>query len=586
MTLRFLRIPAAFVFGTALLASSASPQTHPAVPQSPYGGVTVEDIVARVNDQIITQSDYDRAMKEMDDEAKKQGATRQQISESHKDLLRDLIDRQLWLSKGKELSINGETELIQRLNEIRKQYNLETIEDLEKAAKEQGVSFEDFKANIRNTIITQQVMREEVGRKIQVTAGEAQRYFDQHKQEYAKPESVTLSEILVSTGPDPDDAAKTAAGKAKADDIEAKLHAGGEFSQLAKSFSDGTTAAEGGNFGTFRHGELAKVFEDATFTLKAGQYTDPIRTKQGYIVFKVDQHTAGGPPDFKDKDVEQQVEQDYYLSRMEPAMRDYLTQMREEAYVEIKPGFVDSGASPKQIKPVYSAYTPPTAKKKKKVERTRFRETTHFRQKGAQTAAGAPAAATAGATPVATKKNASATVQKAGKKEKIRLGQSPTKTLPAAPSTATEDAGALPPGGANAPAANATPELANPLEASNKPTQKTRFSTHAKDPKKPKAKGPQLDSNAPPPADAAEVADRQAQAAPLGLSGDTGTKKKKKKTTITDKTRLTDKNKKPVAATPDANATPSAPAAQTPSAPAAQPPASTPAPQSPAAPQQ
>jgi len=581
MTLRPFRIPAAFVFGTALLASSASPQTHPAVPQSPYGGVTVEDIVARVNDQIITQSDYDRAMKEMDDEAKQHGASRQQISEGHKDLLRDLIDRQLWLSKGKELSINGETELIQRLNEIRKQYNLETMEDLEKAAKEQGVSFEDFKANIRNTIITQQVMREEVSRKIQVTPGEVQRYFDEHKQEYAKPESVQLSEILVSTGPDPDDAAKTAAGKAKADDIEAKLHAGGDFSQLAKSFSDGTTAAEGGAFGTFRHGELAKVFEDATFTLKSGQYTDPIRTKQGYIIFKVDQHTAGGPPDFKDKDVEQQVEQDLYVSHMEPAMREYLTQMREEAYVDIKPGFVDSGASPKQIKPVYSAYTPPTVKKKKKVERTRFRETTHFRQKGSQTAAAVPADAT-DATPVATRKNASATVQKAGKKEKIRLGQAPTKTLPAAAApVATEDAGATTPS-----AANAAPEPANPLEASNKPTQKTRFSSHARDPKKPKAKGPQLDPNAPAPPDAAEVADRQSQAAPLGLNGDTAPKKKKTKTTNTDKTRLTDKNKKPAPVTPDANATPSAPAAQTPSAPAAQPPASTPAPQPPATPQQ
>jgi peptidyl-prolyl cis-trans isomerase SurA len=583
MTLRFfsisgfLRIPAAIVFGAALLASSALPQTHPAAPQSPYGGVTVEDIVARVNDQIITQSDYDRAMKEMDDEAKKQGATRQQISEGHKDLLRDLIDRQLWLSKGKELDINGETELIQKLNEIRKQYNLETIQDLEKAAKEQGVSYEDFKANIRNTIITQQVMRQEVGRRIQVTPGEVQRYFEEHKQEYAKPESVQLSEILVSTGPDPDDATKTAAGKAKADDIEAKLHAGGDFSQLAKSFSDGTTAADGGAFGTFRRGELAKVFEDATFALKPGQYTDPIRTKQGYIIFKVDQHTAGGPPDFKDKEVEQQVEQDYYVSRMEPAMRDYLTQMREEAYIDIKPGFADSGASPKQIKPVYSAYTPPTAKKKKKVERTRFRETTHFRQKGPQTAVAAPADATS--TPTPTRTNASATVQKPGKKEKIRLGQAPTKTLPnaAAPAT-TEDAGATTPA-----AANAAPEPANPLEASNKPTQKVRFSSHANDPKKPKSKG-LLDSNAPPPPDAAEVADRQAQAAPLGLSGDTSAKKKKAKTTATDKTRLTDKNKKPAA--PDANTTPSAPAAQTPSAPAAQQTPAAPAPQPPQAPQQ
>src|ERR1700679_1534870 len=124
MTPRLLRTLASFVFPTALLASSALAQTHPAVSQSPYGGVTVEDIVVRVNDQIVTQSDYDRAMKELDDEAKQRGATMQQISEAHKDLLRDLIDRQLWLSKGKELGITGETELIQRLNRSRKQNNM------------------------------------------------------------------------------------------------------------------------------------------------------------------------------------------------------------------------------------------------------------------------------------------------------------------------------------------------------------------------------------------------------------------------------------------------------------------------------
>ena len=64
----------------------------------------------------------------------------QEISAAHKDLLRNLIDQQLWLSKGKELGITGETELINKLNDIRKQYHLETIEDLEKAAREQGVS--------------------------------------------------------------------------------------------------------------------------------------------------------------------------------------------------------------------------------------------------------------------------------------------------------------------------------------------------------------------------------------------------------------------------------------------------------------
>jgi peptidyl-prolyl cis-trans isomerase SurA len=572
MTLRILRTPAAFVFGTLLLAGSTLAQTHPAAPESPYGGATVEEIVARVNDQIITRSDYDRAMKELDAEARQRGASMQEISEAHKDLLRSLIDQQLWLSKGKELGITGETELIKRLNEIRKQYNLETIDDLEKAAREQGVSFEDFKASIRNEIITRLVMRDQVSRKVQFTPGEVQRFFQAHKQEYAQPESVRLSEILVSTGApapavpgaaQPDDPAKLAAAKAKADDIEARLHAGGDFSQLAKNFSDGPTAAEGGDLGAYKRGELNKAFEDKTFVLKTGEVTEPIRTKQGFVIMKVVQHVPGGVPELKD--VEEQVEEAYYQSRMEPAMRDYLTQMREEAYIDIKPGYADSGASPKEIKPVYSAYTPPARKKKKKVERTRFRESTHtFRQKSAQAAAEPPPPP-----PPAEKgkkgKNAGLTSEKPGKKEKIRYGQAPTKTLPNAPDTTTENAGAV------EQAANTAPEPVNPLETNARPERKTRLSDRAKQPKQPKAKGPKVDKQAPAAPDAAEVADRQTQAAPLGLSGDTAAKKKKKATTTGEKTRLTDK-KKPEAPAQQPDAVPSAPAPPAP-APRTSPPA-------------
>ena len=162
MTLRIFRTFAAIVFGTALLVGAALAQTQ-ATPESPYGGTTVEDIIARVNDQIITKSDYDRALAQLDQEARQHGETLQEMSAAHKEMLRNLIDQQLWLSKGKVLGITGETELIKRLDEIRKQYNLETMDDLEKAAKDQGISFEDFKANIRNQIITQEVMRQEVG---------------------------------------------------------------------------------------------------------------------------------------------------------------------------------------------------------------------------------------------------------------------------------------------------------------------------------------------------------------------------------------------------------------------------------------
>ncbi len=129
-----------------------------------------------------------------------------------------------------------------------------------------------------------------------------------------------------------------AAAKAKADDLEARLHAGGDFAQLARSFSDGTTAASGGDLGQYKRGQLPKVLEDKTFGLNSGQYTDPILTRQGYIILKVVQHTPGGPRPYKD--VEEDVEQAYYMSLMDPAIRDYLNQMRDEAFIQIKQGYV------------------------------------------------------------------------------------------------------------------------------------------------------------------------------------------------------------------------------------------------------
>jgi peptidyl-prolyl cis-trans isomerase SurA len=574
MNSRILRIPAAFVFGTALLASSALAQTRPAAPESPYGGATVEEIVARVNDQVISSSDYDRAMKEMDQDARQHGATMQEISAAHKDLLRGLIDQQLWLSKAKELGVTGETELVKRLNELRKQYNLETMEDLEKAAKEQGISFEDFKANIRNQIVTQEVMREQIGRKVQFTPGEAQHYFEAHKQDYAQQESVHLSEILVAV-PAPaaampgmasaEDPEKLAAAKSKADDIEAKIHAGGDFTQLARSFSDGPTASEGGELGQFKRGSLAKVLEDKTFSLKTGEVTEPIRTRQGYVILKVVQHIPGGVPDYKD--VAQQVEENFYMARMEPAMRAYLTTMREEAFIDIKPGYADTGASAKQTKPVYSSYVPPSPKKKKKVERTRFRENARsFRQKTTEPVEKVSAPVSAKEAKKAAKAEAAAASMKPGKKEKIRFGKAPTKTLPSAATAQTEDAGAVP-----APVADAN-EPVNPLEASNKPTQKMRFSDRAKKPKQPKTAGPKTDTMAPTAADAAEVADRQTQASALGLGGDTASKKKKKTKSATtgEKTRLAEKKAAAPAqdnsaapASDNSSAPPPAPAPQT-----------------------
>ena len=578
MTQKTLPISVAFAIGSFLLSAAVLAHAQGNPPASPYGGTTVEQIIARVNDQIITSSDYDRALSELEDDARQRGDSMQEVAAERRDLLRSLIDQQLWLSKGKELGITGETELVKRLDEIRKQYNLDSIEDLEKAAREQGVSFEDFKQNIRNQVITQEVMRQEVGEHIQFTPGEAEQYYEQHKQEFTQPESERLSEILIAANAD--DPAKVAEAKSKADDLESRLHAGGDFAQLARSFSQGPTASEGGDLGQYKlgQGQLPKVLEDKTFSLAAGQYTDPILTRQGYIILKVTQHTAGGPAPYKN--VEDQVEEALYMSRMEPAIRDYLTKMREEAFIDIAPGYVDTGASPNETKPIYSAYVPPSPKKRPKVERTRFRESTHtFREKvdrGAEETAQAPVKELK-----AEKKREEAS-EKPGKKEKIRFGQAPRETLPTATTNAnTENAGALPENGAGAngsgtETADNSQLPANPLEPVA-PDKKTRFSDRARGPRKNKTAVRHADANAPVPPTAAEIADQETQSAPLGLNGNTANKKKRKKAQATtgEKTRFSQEKKSeenenpkpapqptPIAPVPGAPAPDSAPPSQ------------------------
>ncbi|HEV2136824.1 MAG TPA: peptidylprolyl isomerase [Terracidiphilus sp.] len=582
MTLTPRRTFAISAISTLLLASCAVAQGV-ATEQTPYGGDVVMSIIARVNDQIITSSDYDRAMKEMEQEDEQRGATMQQESQDRKNLLRSLIDQQLWLSKGKELGTKCDVELTKRLDDIRKQYHLASIEDLQKAAQEQGVSFEDFKSNICNQIITQNVMRQEVGSTIQITPGETRQYYEQHKQDYTRPESIHLDEILISTGSDgTDDPQKLAAAKAKAEDIESKLHAGGDFSQLARNFSDGPTAAGGGDLGDYKRGQLPQELEDKTFSLKPGEWTDPILTRQGWIILKVTQHTAAGPATYQD--VQDQVADALYMSRMEPAIRAYLNKMRDSASIFIAPGYNDTGATPNEISSniTFSTYTPPAPKKKARVERTRFRETgrsarNNSSEKEAVQAATPPVNTSGKQSKKKHNKKEEATVEKPGKKEKIRFGQKPRETLPSASTDASsnstiENAGAVP------DIANADQEPVNPLDA-QPAARKMRFSDRARVHKtKKQQESPQeSEFNAAPPT-AAEVADRQVQASSLGMGGNS--KKKKKQTTKTQKQRYS-QTKKPEGPAPVFTPAPPVQGAPAPAgAPQQQPSSSTNAPQS------
>src|SRR5580698_2173900 len=249
-------------FVAPLLAAQTQTTTAPApTPASTPSDTVVEEIIARVNNSIITRADLRKAREQLYAEAHQQTdqiAAEQDAKEHEKDLLRDLIDQQLLLNKGQELGISADTELVKKLDDLRKQMHAESMEDLEKAAEAQGISFEDFKQNLKNNLITQRVIGQEVGGHITVSNTEIQQYYDQHKSEMERPEQVRLSEILIST--QKSDAVKTDKGEAlpstpsddavaqaqaKANQVYEMLQKGGNFDDLAKKYSNGPTSTLG-----------------------------------------------------------------------------------------------------------------------------------------------------------------------------------------------------------------------------------------------------------------------------------------------------------------------------------------------------
>jgi peptidyl-prolyl cis-trans isomerase SurA len=325
-------------------AKPTQPPAKPA-PKKPAEGSnakTVEEIIARVNNEIITRSEFEKARVSAEDDARQecQGkCTPEQlkadIEDRQKNTLRDLIDQSLLVQRGKDMGINVEPEVIKRLDQIRIDNKFPDMDALENAVSKQGTNWEDFKNNIRNGILTQRVIGQEVGSHIVVGHDEIEKFYKEHQQEFVRPEQVAVAEILVST--EGKSEAELADLKKKAETARKRVQDGEDFSEIAKRFSDGSTAKQGGFLGVYKRGELSKELEDIVFKMKKKELTDVLDTKQGYLVLQVlERYEQGQQPLNK---VENEINEHLYSQKMEPALREYLKTLREQSYVVIKPGF-------------------------------------------------------------------------------------------------------------------------------------------------------------------------------------------------------------------------------------------------------
>ncbi|HTW64873.1 MAG TPA: peptidylprolyl isomerase [Bryobacteraceae bacterium] len=330
----------------------------------------VEEIVAKCNGDIVTRGDLDRARQELIETLRASGLTgadlEQQLAAREKNLLRDKIDQLVLVQKARDLNINVDADVSKQLATIQSDSKIADPEKFQEYVKQQsGMSYEDFKQEMKNRFLTKRVIQQEVTEKMQVKHDELEKYYNEHKSEFIRKEQITLQEILIST--EGKDAAGVAAAEKKAKDLVSRARKGERFAEMARDNSDAVTAKNMGELPPYKKGDLAANLEALVWNQPKGYITDPIKTGNGFLILRVEDHQKAGQAELAD--VENEVTEKILAPRMDAAVREYLTKLRKDAFLEIKANFIDTGAaSGKDTAWVDPAQLRPETVKKEEVE--------------------------------------------------------------------------------------------------------------------------------------------------------------------------------------------------------------------------
>jgi len=326
----------------------------------------VDEVIAQVNDDVITLSMLKKETKERIDALKQNGMTEQQATEEvnkrQAELIATLINEKLLLQKGKELDLATEieAEVNRRMLQIANEQGITSIEKLYDAMRQSGLNPDDIRRTMRTEMMKQAVLQQEVDRRVynNPSADEVKKYYDTHPDKFRKPESLKLSEIYISTtGKD------EAAVRARAIELVTQLRAGADFKAVAGANSERekngerTAIKDGGYVGEFDVPTLRDDLGEALKNVKAGGITDPIRTSDGFQILRVDERIpAGAAPVFNDNRVREAM-----LIERQPKERDaYLQTLRNEAFIKVTDSYRAS------VEPLLKIAAPAAAKGKEK----------------------------------------------------------------------------------------------------------------------------------------------------------------------------------------------------------------------------
>ena len=302
---------------------------------------TIEAILVRVNGDILTKTDLEQRqvqyMRAKNLQPADDAALKKTIEEITPEVVSAAIDEILLVQRGKALNYKMTDEDFDRVvQNIRKENKLDTEEAFQAALKQEGMSLPELHKTLERQMLIARVTQNEVMTKVGITEEEARKYHSEHLQDFTKPGTVTIREILVKV-PLENGAINVAADQAarqKADDIRKRALAGESFDQLASEVSDSPSKANGGLIGPLNMNELTPAFKKLVDPMKVGDVSDVLPGQGGYQIIKIESRTADEvmtPEAAHDK-----ISDALYEEKRQVYIRRYLNKLRSQATIEWK----------------------------------------------------------------------------------------------------------------------------------------------------------------------------------------------------------------------------------------------------------
>ena len=292
----------------------------------------INKFVAVVNDEVITQQDVDQMLAVLYAQYSQEfkgDELLQKMEQIKKDILNQIIEDKLVLSRAKELNIKvTETEIDERLDYIKKGFPSE--DDFYKTLETQGVTIANLKDRYRDQLMMKKLVDYEVRSKVSVLPSEASDYYEKHKNQYKENDKYRVKNILVKAK----DAVNFELAKVEIENVYNKLKEGVSFDDLARQYSQGPNAEKGGDMGYIERGQMLEELDKAIFKLKAGEFSEPIKSEIGYHIFKVEDIKYGHQASLEEaqKDIQMIIFQDKFKTQV----AEWLSGLKKKAYISIK----------------------------------------------------------------------------------------------------------------------------------------------------------------------------------------------------------------------------------------------------------